>query len=419
MILGTVFAGWWGWQYGPWMALLGGVVGGMLGGLLLGVATTTFGVNHIVAGFADQHPRPRRRPVHGQRAVRRRAGRLAHELARRRRATWASSRCRSCRAGGSSAWGTPDPLGRIDDWRWFVSPTSPDSSGRHHRRPLRRAARRSACSSLSGYVLWHTPFGLRLRSAGERPSAADSLGVRVHLYRYIGVGDLGRAGRHRRGDARAARRPLQPGTDGRQGLPRPRHAGRRQLAAVRRGRRRRAVRLLRRASRSGSTPSSCVLGRRARRGAAAARRHWCTWSSRSGATAMVRLLALRAGAFGVFVVLQALVLRASAAERLAASVAVARRRRCWRSPWPARGRRARSADAVGHDHGDGRGRPPCSSTSASTRSPTSSCRCSRTSSRSSSCRRAARRCVLRRRPASRGSRASSSCHGASARRARR
>ena len=52
MILGTVVGGWWGWEYGPWGALLGGAVGGLFGGLLLAVVTTTFGVNHIVAGFA-------------------------------------------------------------------------------------------------------------------------------------------------------------------------------------------------------------------------------------------------------------------------------------------------------------------------------------------------------------------------------
>jgi simple sugar transport system permease protein len=40
---------------------------------------------------------------------------------------------------------------------------------------------------LSGYVLWRTAFGLRLRSAGERPSAADSLGVPVLRYRYYGT----------------------------------------------------------------------------------------------------------------------------------------------------------------------------------------------------------------------------------------
>ena len=52
MIMGTIFAGWWGWEWGPWMAIVGGVIGGILGGLLHALATVTFGVNHIVSGFA-------------------------------------------------------------------------------------------------------------------------------------------------------------------------------------------------------------------------------------------------------------------------------------------------------------------------------------------------------------------------------
>jgi simple sugar transport system permease protein len=39
----------------------------------------------------------------------------------------------------------------------------------------------------SAYVLWHTAFGLRLRSVGEAPTAADSLGVPVYRMKYIGV----------------------------------------------------------------------------------------------------------------------------------------------------------------------------------------------------------------------------------------
>ena len=52
MIIGTIFAGWWGWHWGPWMAIVGGIVGGVLGGLLHALATVTFGVNHIVSGVA-------------------------------------------------------------------------------------------------------------------------------------------------------------------------------------------------------------------------------------------------------------------------------------------------------------------------------------------------------------------------------
>ena len=39
----------------------------------------------------------------------------------------------------------------------------------------------------SYWFLWRTAFGLRLRSAGEAPTAAESLGVNVYLMKYTGV----------------------------------------------------------------------------------------------------------------------------------------------------------------------------------------------------------------------------------------
>jgi len=40
---------------------------------------------------------------------------------------------------------------------------------------------------ISWYVLYKTPFGLRLRATGEHPHAVDSMGVSVYKMRYIGV----------------------------------------------------------------------------------------------------------------------------------------------------------------------------------------------------------------------------------------
>jgi simple sugar transport system permease protein len=39
----------------------------------------------------------------------------------------------------------------------------------------------------TGWLLWHSPFGLRLRSCGESPSAAETLGVNVYRYKFVAI----------------------------------------------------------------------------------------------------------------------------------------------------------------------------------------------------------------------------------------
>jgi general nucleoside transport system permease protein len=165
MIMGTIFAGWWGWEYGPWMAIVGGIVGGMLAGLLMSLATTTFGVNHIVAGFAINILAP---------GV---ARFMANELFTGARAA-RSPRRRATREHGPFTM----PFTSGGDLFGWQTPTSSGGSSTglvHRRRPRRvrsrpdhqRVVRRAAHDGvfvLAGYVLWRTPFGLRLRAAGER-----------------------------------------------------------------------------------------------------------------------------------------------------------------------------------------------------------------------------------------------------------
>ena len=73
------------------------------------------------------------------------------------------------------------------------------------------------------WALWHTRFGLRLRSCGEAPAAAESLGVNVYRYKFIAVlisGCAGRAGWRlpRAGLVRPASRSARPSGRGYIGL---------------------------------------------------------------------------------------------------------------------------------------------------------------------------------------------------------
>jgi ABC-type uncharacterized transport system permease subunit len=191
MIMGTIFAGWWGWQGGPWMAILGGVIGGILGGLLHALATATFGVNHIVSGFAINIIAPG--------VARFMAGLLFVNSAGAGIDGGSISNSPGISSpigrftlpilsgGDLFGWRSPDPLGWLEDKEWFaISDVAGLLRGLTTGLTL-DIILTAVVFVVAGYLLWRTAFGLRLRSAGERPTAADSLGVPVIRYRYYGM----------------------------------------------------------------------------------------------------------------------------------------------------------------------------------------------------------------------------------------
>jgi general nucleoside transport system permease protein len=181
MMLGMFAAGWIGWQHGPWVAVLAGIVGGALGGLVHAVATVTFGVDHIVSGVAINI--------------------LALGVVQFLAKLWFGAEgSEAAAAGGNDKQSPPmddmDPftvpgvsgwLGDIDAHDWFLVS---DAAG-----ILRAATQNVSWLALltvllfagSYLVLWRSSFGLRLRSCGENPEATESLGVNVYLYKYLAL----------------------------------------------------------------------------------------------------------------------------------------------------------------------------------------------------------------------------------------
>ena len=70
---------------------------------------------------------------------------------------------------------------------FFLSSGSTPQIPKDHLIPWTPIVIAFALVPLTWYVLYKTPFGLRLRSVGENPEAADAAGVRVAQMRYAGV----------------------------------------------------------------------------------------------------------------------------------------------------------------------------------------------------------------------------------------
>ena len=186
MIMGTIFAGWWGWQFGPWMAIVGGIIGGILAGMLMSLATTTFGVNHIVAGFAITILAPGvARFMANELFTGQQGGSVTTSPGNK--GDIGSFTMPFLSGGELFGWTTPDIFGWFEDKGWFILG---DLGG------LGKGLTSNVSYDVvltvllffaTAYVVWRTAFGLRLRASGERPAAADSLGVSVILMRHVGL----------------------------------------------------------------------------------------------------------------------------------------------------------------------------------------------------------------------------------------
>jgi general nucleoside transport system permease protein len=186
MILGTWFGAWGGWLWGPWAGVACGILGGALGGLLHALATVTFGVDHIVSGVAINILAVGVTRYLATAVFTGQPGASA-TLSPPVKGTLGKFTFPFLAGGRIAGWDSPDMFGWLEKKHWFlVSDFGGVVKG--------LTANLSwltiisvALVPLSAYLLWHTTFGLRLRSVGEAPTAADSLGVPVYRMKYIGV----------------------------------------------------------------------------------------------------------------------------------------------------------------------------------------------------------------------------------------
>jgi len=187
MIMGAWAGGLIGSQHGPWAGLLAAVVFGSVGALVHAIATVTFGVDHVVSGVAIN--------IIAAGLVRY----LSTLLYDSGEGSWPGpsqspgidtiplNGLPILSGGQYFGWKSPDLLGSIANLNWFFVS---DLAG------ILRGLTGDvsyvtmvaiAFVPLAYFILWRTAFGLRLRSAGEAPVAAESLGVNVYAMKYAGV----------------------------------------------------------------------------------------------------------------------------------------------------------------------------------------------------------------------------------------
>jgi len=175
MIFGTWFAGWAGYQWGPWAGVVAGIAGGAIFGLLHALATVTFGVDHIISGVAIN--------IIAIGATRY----MSQEFFLGREDGGVNQGPSVDLINRVSVPFVGGPLGDLERKQWFLLS---DIAGLVRGITVDVSVLTILAVLLvpaAFWLLWRTNFGLRLRSVGENPQAAESLGVPVYTMKYVGV----------------------------------------------------------------------------------------------------------------------------------------------------------------------------------------------------------------------------------------
>jgi len=175
MILGTWGAGFFGYFYGPWAGLLGAMFCGMVGGAIHALATVVFGVDHIVSGVAIN--------IIG-------AGAAKYLAARTFTGTPGGGPTQSPPLADLPSFSVPGlspGLATLEQQHLFFVSDLAAILGALVTNLSVVTLIALALVGLTWWVLWRTTFGLRLRSCGESPIAAETLGVNVYRYKFIAV----------------------------------------------------------------------------------------------------------------------------------------------------------------------------------------------------------------------------------------
>lgn len=179
MLLGTWGGAFFTYYFNPWVGLLGAIGFGVLGGILHGLATITFGVDHIVSGVALNI--------------------IAVGLTTFLAAAFFADLDSQYGHGGAQQLtglakppvitvpGVSDAAVSLADKHWFVISDVASVVATLTTDISIVTVLVFVLVGVTSVVLWRTRFGLRLRSCGENPQAAESLGIDVIRHKYAAV----------------------------------------------------------------------------------------------------------------------------------------------------------------------------------------------------------------------------------------